>query len=125
MLAGLFTASPQACAANKIPNTNSFKDCRWGIFGRYLWDVQNAKNPEMDFPNRMGKTTDWDTCVREFDTEKFAQKIKETNAPYVFFTMMQRTRYLIAPMRPTTNSPATSRVRHARHGIWWKISTRR
>jgi len=35
--------------------------------------------------------------MKEFDTEKFAEQIKATGAKYVFFTMMQRTRYLIAP----------------------------
>jgi hypothetical protein len=35
--------------------------------------------------------------VKEFDTEKFAAQVQQTGAHYVFFTMMQRTRYLIAP----------------------------
>ena len=83
------TASP----APHNPNTDWFSQAGWGVFVHYLWDVQNAGNRA----NRQGKTTDWDTCVKEFDTEKFAEQIKQTGAPYVFFTMMQRTRYLIAP----------------------------
>jgi len=64
------------------------------VFVHYLWDVQNVGNRA----NTMGKPpVSWDECVKEFDTEKFADQIQQTGAPYVFFTMMQRTRYLIAP----------------------------
>ena len=76
------------------PDTDWFHDAGWGVFVHYLWDVQNVGGRE----NTQGKPpTTWDAMVHEFDTEKFAEQIKETGAPYVFFTMMQRTRYLIAP----------------------------
>ena len=78
---------------DRIHNTDWFHDAGWGLFVHYLWDVQNAGARV----NRMGKTTSWDECVKEFDTEKFAEQIQQTGAKYVYFTMMQRTRYLIAP----------------------------
>ncbi|MCX6929955.1 MAG: alpha-L-fucosidase, partial [Verrucomicrobia bacterium] len=75
------------------PNTDWFRNAGWGVFVHYLWDLQNAGQRT----NNLGRTTSWDACVKEFDTEKFAEQIKESGAPYVFFTMIQRTRYLIAP----------------------------
>jgi hypothetical protein len=81
-------------AESKNPNTDWFRDAGWGVFVHYLWDVQNVGGRE----NAQGKpATNWNDLVNEFDTEKFAAQVKETGAPYVFFTMMQRTRYLIAP----------------------------
>lgn len=82
-----------ASAERQNPNTDWFRDARWGVFVHYLWDVQNAGTRT----NNLGRTTSWDECVKEFDTEKFAEQVKSTKAPYVFFTVMQRTRYLIAP----------------------------
>jgi hypothetical protein len=64
------------------------------VFVHYLWDVQNVGGRE----NTQGHApTTWDALVRDFDTEKFAAQVQETGAPYVIFTMMQRTRYVIAP----------------------------
>ncbi len=88
----LWIAPTQASPHN--PDTDWFRNAGWGVFVHYLWDVQNVGGRE----NTQGKPpTTWDALVREFDTEKFAEQIKETGSPYVFFTMMQRTRYLIAP----------------------------
>ena len=75
------------------PNTDWFRDAGWGVFVHYLWGLQNGGNRT----NNLGRTTSWDECVKEFDTEKFADQIKQSGAPYVFFTMMQVSRYLIAP----------------------------
>jgi len=83
-----------AYASPQNPDTDWFHDARWGVFVHYLWDVQNVGRRE----NTQGKPpTTWDALVQEFDTEKFAEQVKKTGAPYVFFTMMQRTRYLVAP----------------------------
>ena len=82
----------------KIPeerrgNTDWFSEAGWGIFVHFLWDCQCVGN-------RIANTREhssWDECVKNFNTEKFASDIAETGAQYVIFTMMQRTRYLIAP----------------------------
>ena len=79
--------------AERAGNTDWFKAAGWGVFVHYLYSVQCAGNRI----NAMDGTTDWDACVNEFDTEKFAAQIQSTGASYVIFTMMQRTRHLIAP----------------------------
>jgi hypothetical protein len=93
LLALLLAFSP-ARAERQNPNTDWFRDAGWGVFVHYLWDVQNVGGRT----NTQGKPpTTWDALVNEFDTEKFAGQVQETGTPYVFLTMMQRTRYLIAP----------------------------
>jgi hypothetical protein len=91
LAAAILVTTVQAAVHN--PDTDWFCDARWGVFVHYLWDVQNGGQRT----NSLGRATAWDECVKEFDTEKFAEQIKEAGAEYVFFTMMQRTRYLIAP----------------------------
>ena len=66
---------------------------KYGVFVHYLTGLQN--NPE--HVASLGRETSWDECVREFDVEKFAQRMHEAGAGYVIFTMMQRSRFLIAP----------------------------
>jgi len=90
MAAVLLALSASASPHN--PDTDWFHDAGWGVFVHYLWDVQNVGGRE----NAQGKPpTTWDALVREFDAERVAEQVQETGAPYVFFTMMQRTRYLI------------------------------
>ena len=93
LLAVVLAASP-ARAERQNPNTDWFRDAGWGVFVHYLWDEQNVGGRE----NTQGKpATNWDAFVSAFVSEKFAEQVKVTGAPYVFFTMMQRTRQLIAP----------------------------
>ena len=81
-LAGvLFAASVPASPHN--PDTDRFREAGWGVFVHYLWDVQNVGGRE----NTQGKPPiTWDALVREFDTERFAEQVQETGAPYVFFS---------------------------------------
>ena len=79
--------------AERVGNTDWFKAAGWGVFVHFLYDVQCVG----DRINNMDGVPDWNKCVDEFDTEKFADQIKLTGASYVIFTMMQRTRYMIAP----------------------------
>ncbi|MFO1528407.1 MAG: GDSL-type esterase/lipase family protein [Kiritimatiellia bacterium] len=93
LLAGLLAISPAAAAPHN-PDTDWFKEAGYGVFAHFLWDVQNVGNRV----NTMGKPpVTWDELVDGFDTETFADRMKEAGAGYVMFTMMQRTRYLIAP----------------------------
>ncbi|MGQ9604560.1 MAG: alpha-L-fucosidase [Thermogutta sp.] len=73
--------------------TDWFVAAKYGVFVHYLNSIQN--NP--DHIASLGKQTDWDACVREFDVEKFAERMEQAGAGYVIFTMMQVSRYLIAP----------------------------
>jgi hypothetical protein len=73
--------------------TDWFMKHGYGIFAHYLSVCQNnAENIAS-----LGKQTSWDECVNAFDTERFADRIKETGAGYVIFTIMQRRRFMIAP----------------------------
>jgi alpha-L-fucosidase len=71
-----------------------FHDQKWGIFVHYLYHIQN--NPET--VNNMGVgETSWDDCVNSFDVERFAREVSQTGARYVMFTLMQGSRYMVAP----------------------------
>lgn len=63
------------------------------MFVHYLAGLQN----DAASVHSLGRETSWDACVHEFDTERFAENMREAGAGYVFFTMMQRSRFLIAP----------------------------
>ncbi|MBI5833255.1 MAG: hypothetical protein HZB16_13240, partial [Armatimonadetes bacterium] len=94
--AAMLAASPAWSADGPRPgaaNTDWFVQAGYGVFVHYLNDVQN--NPSTI--QSLGRQTTWDECVREFDTERFAQSMAEAGAGYVIFTMHQRTRFLIAP----------------------------
>ena len=96
LLAALLSVLPTYNAAAQEPDptrTDWFKNHRYGVFVHYLYTVQNQ--PEM--LNSLGKQTSWDQCVNEFDVEKFADRMQEAGAGYVMFTMMQQTRFLVAP----------------------------
>jgi hypothetical protein len=82
-----------AFAEPNNPNTDWFAKAGFGVFVHYLWDLQNASNRL----HSLGRQTSWAECVREFDTERFAESMREAGAGYVIFTMNQRTRFLIAP----------------------------
>jgi len=75
------------------PNTDWFEKAGYGVFVHYLAGLQN--NPE--HVASLGKHTSWDECVREFDTERFADTMAEVGAGYVIFTVMQIGREMIAP----------------------------
>ena len=66
---------------------------KWGVFNHFLYVIQN--NPSN--PNSYGKQTDWDTLVNEFDTETLAKNLHEIGAGYYVITVMQGTKYMIAP----------------------------
>lgn len=67
---------------------------RWGVFIHYLDAVQNdpAHPSNMD----VGKT-DWDSCVNDLDVDLLARQLHECGARFLFFTVMQGSRFMIAP----------------------------
>lgn len=89
LIASLATTAPAADSSK----TDWFVAARYGVFVHYLEGLQN--NPGQ--VASLGRSTSWDECVRQFDVEKFASRMREAGAGYVIFTMMQRTRFLIAP----------------------------
>ena len=70
-----------------------FYNRKWGIFVSYLYVIQN--NPTLK--NSYGKQTDWDTLVKECDTEAIAKTLHEIGAGYLIITVMQGTKHMIAP----------------------------
>jgi alpha-L-fucosidase len=70
-----------------------FYSHKWGVFNHFLAVLQN--NPKS--ANSYGKQTDWDTLVKEFDTEHLAKTLHEIGAKYYVITVMQGTKYMIAP----------------------------
>lgn len=70
-----------------------FYNRKWGVFTHCLYAIQN--NPELK--NSYGKQTDWDTLVKEYDTETIAKTLHEIGAGYLIITVMQGTKHLIAP----------------------------
>ena len=93
VLATLLASGLASPAATNNPNTDWFQQAGYGVFVHYLEDLQN--DPKQI--HSLGRRTSWDECVREFDVNRFADAMAEAGAGYVFFTMQQRTRFLIAP----------------------------
>jgi hypothetical protein len=93
--AGLaLAASPAVSQAEpNNPNTDWFAKAGYGVFVHYLAGLQNSREQF----HGLGRETTWDECVREFDTERFADTMAEAGAGYVIFTVMQIQRFLIAP----------------------------
>lgn len=74
-------------------DTDWFVKAGYGVFVHYLEGIQN--NPEQ--LHSLGRHTSWEECVREFDTERFASDVEASGAGYVMFTVMQISRFMIAP----------------------------
>lgn len=72
---------------------DKFYDYRWGVFNHFLYVIQN--NPE--YENSYGKQTTWDELVNSFDVKKLARSLNEIGAKYYVITVMQGTKYMIAP----------------------------
>jgi len=89
----LLTSVCHAQTEPRNPNTDWFRDAGYGVFVHYLNALQNDDAAI----NSLGRSTSWDECVREFDTERFATTMEEAGASYVIFTMMQVSQHVIAP----------------------------
>ena len=85
--------SASAFADSQNPKTDWFQKAGYGVFVHYLNGLQN--NAEQI--HSLGKQTSWDECVREFDTDLFADTMAEAGAGYVIFTVQQISANLIAP----------------------------
>lgn len=67
--------------------TDNFYEKTWGIFLHYLYKAPYSYNPEPD----------WNKRIDTLDTDKIAETIHETGARYLFITVMQGTKHMIAP----------------------------
>lgn len=74
-------------------NTEWMYQKGYGIFVHYLDKyINNLENVRS-----MGKHTSWDECVADFDCDLFASQVNEIGAGYVIVTVMQQTKFMIAP----------------------------
>lgn len=71
---------------------NWFYQAKYGVFVHYLNKLQNGHEPW-----NQGKITSWDSCINEFDVNKFANQVHQTGAGYVIFTTLQADKYLSTP----------------------------
>jgi len=76
-------------------NTDWFMNAKYGIFVHYLYNVQN--NSENISGLSQGKQTSWNECVNDFNVDTFAKNMSDAGAAYVMFSILQSTRYMIAP----------------------------
>jgi len=93
LLGAALSVPSTALAESQHPNTDWFQKAGFGVFVHYLENLQN--DPE--HVHSLGQRTAWDECVRDFDTERFAASMAEAGAGYVIFTVMQVSRFMIAP----------------------------
>ena len=66
---------------------------KWGVFNHFLYAIQNDPN----VANSRGIQTDWDTLVNGFDAGLLAENLHRVGAGYYVITVMQGTKYMIAP----------------------------
>ena len=69
-------------------NTDWFLRAGSGVFVHYLNGLQNNR----ESINSLGKETSWDECVREFDTERFADAMQEAGAASVVVSQVTASR---------------------------------
>ena len=93
LLLAALLAFAQYPPPERAARTEWFRDAGFGLFVHYLAGIHNNADSVLS----LGKQTDWDACVREFDTERFADAAAEAGAGYVIFTVMQVSRFMIAP----------------------------
>ena len=74
--------------------TNRLYSSRWGVFIHYLHGVQN--NPEHP-SNISAGMTEWSACVNELDVHLLAEQLHESGAHFLYITIMQGGRHMIAP----------------------------
>lgn len=91
-LSELFSKCKRGAPASH--STDRLFSSRWGVFIHYLSAVQN--NPEHPSNMDVGET-DWNACTSDLDVGLLARQLHECGAHFLFFTVMQGTRFLIAP----------------------------
>lgn len=72
---------------------------KWGIFNHFLYGSERGYTRfRGDDPDEMVKMAEeWNEQVDSFDTDKLAATLHEIGCGYYFITVMQGTRFMIAP----------------------------
>lgn len=88
----LFESCVYAQPAQEKHAADWMRNVKFGVMVHYLATLQNTVEP-----HNMGKTTSWDSCVNDFNTDLFASQVHQTGASYVIFTVYQGTRFICTP----------------------------
>ena len=80
--------------------TDWFYKSKWGIFNHYLNGLQN--NPNHPANMSVGHLN-WNEHVEAFNTDLLAKQLHEAGAGYYIITIMQRSKYMIAPNETYNN----------------------
>ncbi|MBQ9860190.1 MAG: hypothetical protein IJO76_05900 [Clostridia bacterium] len=75
------------------PNTDWMAEGKYGVCIGYLNQLINRA----DRPQSLGKQTDWDTCVKEFDVKKLVDQVAEMDPAYLCVTLHQGTEFICVP----------------------------
>ncbi|MBQ9860191.1 MAG: alpha-L-fucosidase [Clostridia bacterium] len=75
------------------PNCDWFAKAKYGISTSYQYF--NVNNTERIYSQ--GKYTDWDTCVKEFDVERYAKTLADMGAGYALFVLYSCEEYICVP----------------------------
>lgn len=74
-------------------DTAWFYQKKWGVFIHLLESDVNGKKAVRS----LGRETGWDECLQDFDCAAFAARLHAYGAGYLMVTVMQVTRYMLAP----------------------------
>eukprot|EP00035_Acanthoeca_spectabilis_P000819 m.75793 g.75793 ORF g.75793 m.75793 type:complete len:409 (-) comp10449_c0_seq1:161-1387(-) len=88
----LIVAAAAGSAESPRPETDWFSAAGHGVFTHFLDLLQNSNGR-----NSQGYNTTWNETVAQFDVEAYAADAAATGARYATITIMQGTRYMIAP----------------------------
>ena len=77
-----------------MSNADRMMNKKWGVFTHYLYHEQNKAGT---LSNQGAGCTDWSELIDGIDVEKIARTLHEIGAGYYFITLMQGTKYMIAP----------------------------
>lgn len=79
------------------------RDKKWGVFNHFLYTSEKG-HPDLNINNSVVDQSiitemakEWNEQVDSFDAEKLAEALHEIGAGYYFITVMQGTRFMIAP----------------------------
>ena len=72
---------------------------KWGVFNHYLYSSEKGYTDfRGEHPEIIRKMAEeWNEQVDSFDTDLLAKTLHETGCGYYFITVMQGTRFMIAP----------------------------
>lgn len=70
---------------------------KWGIFNHYLYGSQKGYPYKEAHKYEKEMAEEWNERVNAFDVEKLAENLHEIGCGYYFITIMQGTRFMIAP----------------------------